>query len=338
MHSLYGFHKLLKNTISNGEREVGKTTLEMSPRIELQMLILRGGSIQNRLNAWKESIRGLKSRAKTDIELESRLWGGIADLIVEDIGPLARNFAKAYRIAQAIQKLQNEETDIRIVFDAWRKEAENFLAKVSVKRKNLKSPGNSQTLIKRFSRSNDYVKLETRIRHAIIELGKIAREDLIFNTELPLMESKESLLEPERPFSAQKVLRDILADANQYVKILDPWVNDHSLDPLLHVKNGVKVQFLCSQTGGRKKEHRLIRSIRDLKVEKPMFSLRKAKREEMHDRWIITDKGIWSLSQSIKDLGRKQTIAFVAPHSEQIKKSVSSFFDRLWGKAIEIIA
>lgn len=311
-------------------------SLKMSPKIELQMLILRAISIQNRLYALKGSARGLKSKVKTDIELESRFWGGIANLIVEDIGPLARNVAKAYRIAQAIQKLQNEETEIRIVFDAWRKEVEDFLARVSVKQKDLKSPGNSQLLIKRFSRSSDYVKLETRIRHAIIELNRIAREDLIFNSELPLTELKESLLEPGKPFSAQKALRDILADANQYVKILDPWVNDQSLDPLLHVKNGVKVQFLCLQTGGRNKEHRLIRSVRDFKGEKPMFSLRKAKREEMHDRWIITDKGIWSLSQSIKDLGRKRTIAFVAPHSKQIMKKVSSFFDSLWEKAIEL--
>ena len=270
--------------------------LKISPKIELQMLILRAISIQNRLYAWKGSTYGFETKVKTDIELESRLWGGIADLIVEDTGPLARNVTKAYRIAQAIQKLQNEETDIRIVFDAWRREVENFLAKISVKRKNLKSPGNSQLLIKRFSRSNDYVKLETRIRHAIVELRRIAREDLIFNIELPLTESKESLLEPGRPFSAQKILRDILADANQYVRILDPWVSDQSLDPILHVKNGVKIQFLCSQTGGREKERRLVRSVRNLKVEKPMFSLRKAKREEMHDRWIITDKGIWSLS------------------------------------------
>jgi len=310
--------------------------LKTSPKIELQMLILSGRSIQNRLNAWKESTREFKSKARTGIELESRLWGGIADLIVEGSGPLARNAAKGYRIALAIQKLQNEETDIRIVFDAWRRDVENFLAKVSVKRKNLKSPSNSQLLIKRFSRSNDYVKLGTRIRHAVIELGKIAREDLIFNSELPLTEPTESLLEPGKPFSAQKVLRDILVGANQYAKILDPWVNDHSLDPLLHIKNGVRIQFLCSQTGGRKKEHRLIRAVRDFKVEKPMFSLRKAKREEMHDRWIITDKGIWSLSQSIKDLGRKRTIAFVAPHSKQIMKKVSSFFDSLWEKAIEL--
>jgi len=193
-------------------------------------------------------------------------------------------------------------------------------------------------LIRRFSRSGDYVKLETRVRHVLLELGRIAREDLIFNSELQMTKLKEILLKPGRPFYAQKVLRDILTDADRYVKILDPWVNGRSFDPLLYVKNGVKIQFLCSQTGGREKERRLTRSARSLQVEKPKFSIRKAKREEMHDRWIITDKGIWSLSQSIKDFGRRETIAFIAPHSKQTKKMVESFFDGLWEKAIEIVA
>ena len=312
--------------------------LEISLKIELQMLILKAQSIQNRLYTWKDSIRRLPSKVKTEIELESIVWGGIAELIVEDIGPLARDLTKRHRIVQEIQKLQNEETSIRIAFDEWQKEVEGFLVRVSIKRKNLRFPGNSQLLVKRFSRFTNYIKLETRIRHAILELGRIAREDLIFNSELPVVESKEILFEPGRPFSAQKVLREILAEADRYVKILDPWVNDRSLDPLLDVKNGVKIQFLCSQTGGGEKERRLARSVKSLQVEKPLFGLRKAKREEMHDRWIITDKGIWSLSQSMKDIGRRETIALIASHSTQMKKKVESFFDSLWEKAIAIKA
>lgn len=310
--------------------------LEFSPKIELQMLILRGQSIQNRLYSLKDSTRGLKSRAKNEIELESIIWGGIAELIVEDVGPLARNLTKTYRIAQEIQKLQNEETSIRIAFGGWQKEVEDFLAGISIKRKESRFPGNSELLIRRFSRANDYVKLETRARHALLELGRIGREDLIFNSELPVAKSKEILLKPGRPFYAQKILRDILADANRYVKILDPWVNDRSFDPLLYVENDVEIQFLCSQTGGREKNHRLARSARSFQAEKPKFSIRKARREEMHDRWVITDRGIWSLSQSIKDIGRRETIALIAPHSKQTKKIVESFFDTLWEKAIEI--
>jgi len=193
-------------------------------------------------------------------------------------------------------------------------------------------------LIRRFSRSNDYVKLETRVRHALLELRKIVRQDIFFNSELSVVISKEILLEPRRPFSAQKALRDLIVDADRYIKILDPWVNSRSFDPLLYAKKGTTIQFLCSHTGGREKEGRLTRSMESLQVEKSRFSLRKARQEEMHDRWIITDKGIWSLSQSIKDLGRRETIALIAPHAKQTKKMVESFFDSLWEKAIEIVA
>jgi len=40
----------------------------------------------------------------------------------------------------------------------------------------------------------------------------------------------------------------------------------------------------------------------------------------------------------MKDIGRRETIAFIAPHSKQTKKKVESFFDSLWEKAIEIAA
>lgn len=310
--------------------------LEILPKIELQMLILNGQSIQNRLYILKKSSRGLRDRAKTDIELESIFWGVLAELIAEDTGPKAKSIAKRYRIAQEIKKLQNEETSIRIAFGEWLKEVEGFLARVSIKRRKLRSPGNSELLIRRFRRFNDYFKLETRVSHALQELGRISREDLIFNTELPEAESKEILLEPRRPFSALKALRDILADANRYVKILDPWVNVRSLDPLLNVKNSVKILFLCSHTGG-KERNRFIRSAKSLKTEKQEFSIKKARGEEMHDRWIITDKGIWSLSQSMKDIGRKKTTALIAPHSKETRAKVESFFDALWKNAIEIV-
>lgn len=74
-------------------------TFEISPKINLQMLILRGQSIQNRILSLKDSPKRLESKVKTEIELESRFWGGITDLILDDFGPLARKVTKAYRIA-----------------------------------------------------------------------------------------------------------------------------------------------------------------------------------------------------------------------------------------------
>lgn len=311
----------------------------ISPKIELQLIIIRATSIQNRFYTWNQNTQGLKNKVKTTIEFESRLWEGIVDLFVEDVGPFARNITKTYRIAQELQKLRNEETNIKIAFNELQKDVKGFLSRVSIKRKNLRFPGNSQLLIKRFRKSNDYFKLETKIRHSIQELERIAREDLVFNNKLPLTKStrlKEILVEPQKPFSSQKILGEIFADADRYVKIMDPWVSIRSFDPLLPVKEGVSILFLTSHTGGKEKERRLIRCIKNLQVEKPKFSLRKAKGEEMHDRWIITEENVWSLSQSIKDFGRRETIALIAPHSKQVKKKVETFFDSLWKKGIEI--
>lgn len=314
--------------------------INISPKIELQLFILRAIQLLNRFYAWEQNTQGLKEKIKTEIELESSLWGGIVDLFVEDLGPRAKNITKTIRVAQELQKLQNEETSIKITYRELRKEVEDFLLRVSIKRKNLGFPGNSELLIKRFGRSNDYFKLETKIRHTLVFLKKIAREDLVFNRNLPLEKPKrlkEILMESGKPFSSQKALKEVFASANRYIKIVDPWVSARSLDSLFEIGKEVKIQFLCSYTGGREKERRLIRCAKNLRVEMPNFNIRKIGGEEMHDRWIITEDGIWSLSQSIKDFGRGKTIAFIAPHSNQTKKKVESFFDSLWKKAISII-
>jgi hypothetical protein len=238
-----------------------------------------------------------------------------------------------------LEKLKNEETSIKITFEELRKEVEDFLSRVSIKRKNLRFPGNSKLLIKAFGRTDDYFKLKTRIRHTLLYLKKIAREDLVFNKNLPVAKPKrlkEILIEPEKPYSSQKILREVFASANRYIKIADPWVSARSLDPFFDIKEGVIIQFLCSYTGGREKERRLVRCAKNLQVEMPNFSIRKVEGEEMHDRWIITEDGIWSLSQSLKDFGRRKTIALIAPYSTQTKKKVESFFDNLWKKGISI--
>jgi hypothetical protein len=323
---------------------------KISPKFELQMLILRGNTIETRLRTLRATD---KNYIESQAELEGLVKGGIVGLIIEELGPLVKKVTRDYRIAQEIQKLQNEETNIRIDFDQWQKDVTNFLSKVSINRKNLKYPGNSQILINRFHRFNDYIKFETKIRHALVELQKIFRNDLIYNTELKVLQkifrndliyntelkvlvSKEFVIEPKTPYSTQKLLEDVLSDAQVYVKIIDPWVSVETLDPLFVIKNDVMIKLLCSNTGG-KKENRLIKTVKKFKIEKPYFTIKKAVKEEMHDRWIISEKGIWSLTQSIKDIGRKDTIAFIAPSSNQTKKRVELFFDSLWSKAKNLI-
>jgi hypothetical protein len=144
------------------------------------------------------------------------------------------------------------------------------------------------------------------------------------------------ILEPEKPFSALKTVEEKIAKAKQYVKIMDPWVSMHSLDPLIKAQEHVIIQFVCSHTGGKRKERQIKRRVNILKKERDRFHLKKAHKEKMHDRWIITDRGIWSLSQSIKDLGKKPTIGLVSSHSDQIKVKVEAFFAQLWETGIEI--
>ena len=61
--------------------------LSLSPKIELQLLIIKAKVIQNRLYSWNQNTQRFKDKIKTTIDFESRLWGEIVDYFVEDLNP-----------------------------------------------------------------------------------------------------------------------------------------------------------------------------------------------------------------------------------------------------------
>ena len=102
-----------------------------------------------------------------------------------------------------------------------------------MKRKNIREP-NSDKLVARLDRAQEYVKVETRIRRTVIALRSIAKKTLIYNTDIPDQRvEKEVLLSPGEPLTASIKLKEILAGVQGYVKVIDPFVDETTLEFLL---------------------------------------------------------------------------------------------------------
>jgi len=120
------------------------------------------------------------------------------NLIAEGAGYFAREAlgigkAKTYgrKLAKGLLEQQRQQTRLNtlrqyeIQYRNWLRQVEALLRTVSVYKRGLTYPGNSQSLIGRVNRATKYKKLETRIGHVIAELQYMAAGNLVLNSELP---------------------------------------------------------------------------------------------------------------------------------------------------------
>jgi len=147
---------------------------------------------------------------------------------------------------------------------------------------------------------------------------------------------EEIVVSPSKPFTASIHLREILKRSQSYVKLVDPYVDDSTLDFLLNVPEGISIKLLTSQTGGKEKERRLRRACNKFKIERSQFEIRKCKPGLIHDRFILTQTQGWNVGSSLKDFGKKMST--ITGISNQTKNEIERFFDTIWSKSTDLIA
>lgn len=129
-------------------------------------------------------------------------------------------------------------------------------------------------------------------------------------------------------------MKEILRSSQGYVKIIDPYVNEITLEFLLNISKGVPIKLLTAQTGGKEKERRLKRACKRFKVERPQFEIRKCEPGLIHDRFILTQTQGWSIGSSLKDIGKK--LSMITEISTQTKHEAEKMFDQIWTKSIDL--
>jgi hypothetical protein len=272
--------------------------------------------LQNQLT----QIRKEKSNIKTEIGKEL-----ITEIAKGYLGRTGGKLARKAIIQAEKESLKSREAEIdsrhqQIVFHV-----KSFLGTVSEWKKDLKQP-NSHKLIGRIETAQKGVKVATRIRSTINALSVIKYKQLVYNSEIPLVESKSILVDAGNPFSASLELRKILGSITDYVKIIDPYIDIKSLELLFCIPDKVPIKVLTEYTGGKSKRNRLLRSCNDFKIEKPLFEIRIC--SNLHDRFIISKRKGWSIGTSLKDFGNRMSVLTML--SESLKQEVERKFDKLW--------
>jgi len=174
--------------------------------------------------------------------------------------------------------------------------------------------------------NNDITQKLTRIiKNKLEELEK----------KIITKESKklELHLEPATPFSSTQKVRKILSNTQGYVKVLDPWVDDYTLDVLLSVPKNIPIMLLTENTGGIKKAKSFLRSCRSFKVERPQFEIRKCEKGLLHDRYIISRDKAYSIGSSLKNLGKRLSSII----EMETKTNIEVQFEKIWKTSNKLI-
>ena len=166
-------------------------------------------------------------------------------------------------------------------------------------------------------------------------LESIRSKALIYNEDIPQI-PREVIVPSGKPFTASVKLKEILRSSEGQVKIIDPYVDETTLDLLLSIPEGVPIRLLTSFTGGKEKDKRLKRACKKFKVERPQFEMRKCEPGLIHDRFILTQTQGWNVGSSLKDFGKK--LSMVKGISTETKSDIEKKFDEIWKKAKDMIS
>jgi len=266
-------------------------------------------------------------------------------IIVEGVAAFAKDLLESSRAGKYGRKItksildrqQKEqfliiEKNIENRHNAINQDIASFLSLVSMKKKDLKEP-NSSLLIQKIEKAQNYAKVETCIKRTIKALTSIANRPLVYNTEIPVMQ--EVVIPPGKPFASILKLREILQSIQGYAKIIDPYVDETTLELLLNIPEGVPVKVLTAYTGGKKSGKRLERAYRTLKTERPPVEMRKCDPNLIHDRFILDQNRGWNIGSSLKDMGKK--LSMIKPILAKSRRETERLFDEMWSKSNPVI-
>lgn len=244
-------------------------------------------------------------------------------------GRYGRKIAKSILDQKQKEQILIGERSVESRHDILIQDIRNFLSSVSIKKRRLKEP-NSYLLTEKIDKTQDFVKVDTRIRRTITALKTIANKPLIYNRQIRVQQ-EEVVIPPGKPFTSALKLKKILQNIRGYAKIIDPYIDETTLELLLYIPEGVPIKVLTAYTGGKDKERRFQEGCRRFKIERPQFEIRKCKAKLIHDRFMLDHKQGWNIGSSLKDIGKSMSMIKVI--SSQGKGETEKLFDKLWSKA-----
>ncbi len=311
----------------NNSHWVDTFQLSYDIKSQLDSLKVRGNDLLRRVQEAEHN--QLNSFTETSHDLISQSAGALAKSIFGSsiVNGMARKTTRAYLKQQQRAQAANLEKSFENEFLSWYESVKTFIDTISIETRNV-GRSNTDKLIIRLNKTKRFIGLETRISHVLLFIDQLLNEKLIYKKEIANKSSyarTELLIEPGTPFSSYQQLKEILKNAKTYVKVLDAYVDDLTLEILLQVPKTASIHLLTEYTGGEK-EKSFLRSCKQFATERALFQIRKCEKGLLHDRFIITNDKAYSIGSSLKDLGKRTSSIIEIDNKAKFEKQ----FDKIW--------
>ena len=157
---------------------------------------------------------------------------------------------------------------------------------------------NAFVIMRHFLKENGQIfERLTSVEYKLIEHDK--KFDIVFDKLQEKQIENQRIFFNGQIYDAYSLIIDIIKKANNKITIIDNYVDDSILEMLSKKKDNVEVVILTSNKSN-------IKNIDIQKFNKQYPTLKVAKTDKFHDRFIILDeKEMYHLGASIKDLGKK---------------------------------
>lgn len=137
----------------------------------------------------------------------------------------------------------------------------------------------------------------------------------------------------ERPYSDRRTVESILEELTGNVLICETYLGKETLDLLRSIPAECTVRVLMGV-------HKGISSgdFQRFTKERPKFEFRQAQRGELHDRYVVDERGLMILGHGFKDLGKKESFAIFIEKPLMIDnfQTISQAFDGRWQSATPV--
>ncbi len=142
-----------------------------------------------------------------------------------------------------------------------------------------------------------------------------------------------TFVDPSQALTHIRRIETVLAERTGVVHLCDPYVDGRTLDFIAECASASEVRLLTATINKPAPFSRDLKAFRQQHRSVPI-EVRQATPGVLHDRYLIDGSSMLIFGTSLNSFSKKQS--FVIAAGEDIRRTVLSEFDRLWGQSATV--
>jgi hypothetical protein len=140
----------------------------------------------------------------------------------------------------------------------------------------------------------------------------------------------------QSPYRDRRTIEDILHEVTGKVLVVETWFGKGTLDLLKSISDKCTVRVLISHMEEKQKVS--ADDILRYRKERPSFEFKRAGQKQVHDRYIIDNRGLTILGHGLKNIGTSQSFAVFLERSliSDVIEQIAKDFDSKWNSATSL--